>query len=90
MKIVEIILGTLTFISCLSAALLTVLVKRFIDIDKFKEQSSRDITKFLSHGLLPKDVLTPVGQRLWWWRNLAFVVMLTCVVIIVLWKQILR
>lgn len=88
MKALEIILGTLTFVSFFLAALFTALIKRHVDPDKVRGRA--DIQELFATQLLPREVLTVTGQRLWLCRNAALVVTLACVVVIVIWQQMLK
>ena len=88
MKIMEIILGSLTFFSFFLAVMLTALTKRFVDPDKVRQHP--DIQRLFTTMLLPREMLTPLGQRLWLWRNVLAVITIACVVVIVIWQQILK
>lgn len=88
MKALEILIGTLTFVSFLLATMLTPLIKRYVDEDKVRKHEN--IRGLFSTELLPRNVLTATGQRLWLLRNTSFVVAMVCVVLIVVWQQILK
>lgn len=88
MKLLEILLSTLTFIAFVLAVLLTAMIKRYVDPQKVRQHP--DIQKLFVTQLVPKEMLTPSGQRLWILRNVAFVVTLVCVVVIIIWQQILQ
>ena len=88
MKLLEIVLGSVTFIAFFLAVLLTAVIKRYIDPKKVREHV--DIQSLFVTQLLPREMLTPAGQRLWTLRNVAFVVTLVCVVVIVIWQQVLQ
>jgi hypothetical protein len=83
----EALVGTMTLLSFFAAALLTAVIKRFVDEDQVRQHPN--IRKLFSHDLLPKEVLTPTGKCLWFWRNVSFAVAMTCVAVILVWKQLL-
>ena len=88
MNLLELLLSTLTSIAFVLTVLLTAMIKRYVDPQKVREHP--EIQKLFVTQLLPKEMLTPSGQRLWILRNVAFMVTLVCVVVIVIWQQILQ
>ena len=86
-KLMEILLGSLTFMAFFLAVLLTALLKRYVDPEKVRQHP--DIQSLFATQLLPREMLTPVGQKLWLWRNALFAVTFICVAVIVVWQQIL-
>lgn len=88
MKLLVIVLGSVSVSAFSLVVLLTAVIRRYVDPQKVREHP--DIQSLFATQLLPKEMLTPAGQRLWVLRNVAIVVTLVSVVVIVIWQQILR
>lgn len=88
MKYLEIVIGTLTTLSFCIVILLTAVIKRCVDPDKVRQRA--DLKQLFAQQLLPGDILTPAGQRYWYWRNVLAIFTGACLVVIVVWQQILK
>ena len=79
-------ISLLSLVSCFSSVFLSIALRRTIDWDAFHRDQKKVEETLLD--LLPKNYYRPVGQKLWWWRNLSFAVMLSCVAAVVISQQI--
>ena len=88
MRDAETILNSFTAICLMVAMVLSVMIKGFTDGEKLKNHPK--LRELMIHNMMPKEVLNSAGQRIWFWRNVLFVIALMGAVIGITLHELLK